>query len=127
MKWYIRIGKTIINANFKYITSFDELTWSVNWADIEIVRCEIDWESRSEVAEWIGTCESTVYCWNGTTGLGLSDKETLRNISPSNTRCYMFFTNINDLEIFLLKYTARFSLKYFGNGISKVWTDARKI
>ena len=38
----------------------------------------------------------------------------------------MCFGNTYDLELFLLAYTDRFKLKYFGSNITKAWQDARK-
>lgn len=113
---------------FNYITSFDELTWVTDWTTAHIVRCDIDWEARPEVLDWIQTClEGQVSCWNGTSGVGPTDKDTIRNIVPRNETCYMIFDNQRDLEMFLLRYSDRFDAKYFGNSMSKAWQDSRKI
>ena len=113
-------------SRFTYISSFDELSWTDGWPDSHIVRCDISWDSRPEVLEWVNNCSTGVRCWNGTSGVGGSDNESLGHLLPSDKRCYLIFSNEKDMEMFLLKYSTRFNTKYFGNNYVKAWNDSRK-
>lgn len=112
---------------FNYINSFDELTWTIDYNDAYIVRCKIEWNTRPEIVNWFKSCmQGVVSCWNGTSGDGPDQTAMLRNITPSDNRCYLIFDNEQDLEMFLLRYSDRVNAKYFGNNFTKAWQDSRK-
>lgn len=114
-------------SQFKYITSFDELTWTIDYTNGHIVRCKISWDARPELVNWFKTSmQGDVSCWNGTSGADSDSASTLRNIIPSDDRCYLIFDNEQDLEMFLLRYSDKVEAKYFGNNFTKIWLDSRR-
>lgn len=113
-------------TKFKYFSSFDELTWSLD-DYVSIVRASIEWTLRSEVRQWIDECcDSNVSIWNGT-----SSPEHGQNgnwgklISPDNSVTYILFGNDEDAKMFLLKYSGKIDTKYYGDDLTKVWHDSR--
>jgi hypothetical protein len=114
-------------ATLEYLSSFDELTWLIDFSQAWIVRCDIPWTARSEVRAWLGECATdTVWIWNGssTPEYGSANWSF---ISPNESTAYLIFTHHSDAELFLLKYTKEFSAKYYSNDIYKAWHDSRSI
>ena len=119
-----------MTQHFKYVSSWDELTWSFNESiDLHgINRCMIKWNMRPEIKEWINTCcDSEVLCWNGTStpDLGMHDWQHI--VSPHNERCYLFFTSKHDNSMFLLKYASELNVEHLGTDLVKAYQDSRKM
>lgn len=113
-------------TKFKYFSSFDELTWSVD-DYISIVRANIGWTLRSEVRQWINDCCSgSVSIWNGTSTPDPGQNGNWGNlIAPDKSVTYILFSNNEDAEMFLLKYSGKIDTKYYGGDLTKVWHDSR--
>ena len=116
------------NSKFRYVSSFDELTWqNVMTKDSHANRCYIEWSDRPEVRDWIEKCcGSTVLCWNGTSTPDIGMTNWASVISPDKERCYLIFTNSADNDMFLLKYADRFRVKNFGNHPERILADSKK-
>lgn len=112
-------------AKLEYLSSFDELTWRVSQA--WIIRADIPWTARAEVRGWINNCATdTVWIWNGTS----TPEHGASHWSfamPHQSITYLIFTHHADAEMFLLKHTKDFSVKYYSNDIYKAWHDSRSI
>ena len=112
----------------EYLSSFDELTWRVDFSQAWIVRADIHWTARAEVRSWIeNCCSDTVWIWNGTSK---PENGTLRwenLISPHESITYLIFTHHSDAEMFLLKHAKDLAAKYYSNDIQKAWHDSRSV
>lgn len=118
---------TAIKNNFVYVSSWDELTWTIDHhATIGVYRCMIPRSSRQDVKHWINICCSdTVYCWNGTSTPGPGSPNWGQIISPHDERCYLIFTNDKDESMFCLKYTEQ--LKAQGHRtLHSAWRDSQR-
>ena len=114
-------------ANLEYLSSFDELTWRVDFSRAYSVRADIPWTARSEVRNWIEKCcKDTVWVWNGTSTPEIGDTNWAYKVSPREARVYLVFENAADAEMFMLKYCGNFvPTVYYGNDLYKAWHDAR--
>ena len=114
--------------NFRYVSSFDELTWHIDGNNKVLGnRCLIPWSARPEVRDWIQTsCGSTVYCWNGTSKPAQGSTNWASILSPDDERCYLIFTDPGDNELFLLRFADRFSVKHL-DLVAKLLHDSRTI
>lgn len=113
-------------ATLKYLSSFDELTWRVDPAKAWAVRVTIQWSVRSEIRQWIeSSCDETVWVWNGTSRPESGSVNWENLLQPHDSIAYLIFSHPWDAEMFMLKYTKDFSVKYYGNDILKAWHDSR--
>jgi len=113
-------------ANLEYLSSFDELTWRIDFSRAYSVRANIPWTARSEVRNWIDKCcADTVWIWNGTSTPATGDQNWGKIISPNENVTYIIFENVEDCEMFMLKYTNEFSTVYYGSDMYKAWHDSR--
>lgn len=118
---------TATKNNFVYVSSWDELTWTIDHhATIGVYRCMIPRSSRQDVKHWVNICCSdTVYCWNGTSTPGPGSPNWGQIISPHDERCYLIFTNDKDESMFCLKYTEQ--LKAQGHRtLHSAWRDSQR-
>lgn len=112
--------------NFVYLSSWDEVTWCVDFNSCYINRCDIITRDRAEVRNWIETCcQSTVYCWNGTSRPTIGQTEWAKIMTPDDERCYLIFSSINENEMFLLKYADRFNVYHYGKDFAKAYHKSR--
>ena len=113
-------------AKVKYLSSFDELTWSIDFGKSWIIRCNISWEARGEVRNWISSCCSdTVWIWNGTSAPPIGGLHWEKIAFASIETTYIIFEHVDDSEMFLLKYASKFEAKFYGNDIHKAWHESR--
>lgn len=113
-------------AKLEYLSSFDELTWRIDFSRAYSVRADIPWTARSEVRNWIDRCcADTVWVWNGTSTPATGDQNWGKIISPAENVTYIIFENVEDCEMFMLKYTNEFGTVYYGNDMYKAWHDSR--
>jgi len=114
-------------ATLEYLSSFDELTWRVDFSRAWSVCADIPWTARSEVRNWIEKCcKDTVWVWNGTSTPEIGDTNWAYKVSPKEARVYLVFENAADAEMFMLKYCGNFvPTVYYGNDLYKAWHDSR--
>lgn len=113
-------------AKFKYLSSFDQVTWQVNVNKAWVVRAKIRWPARPSVRAWIELCcKDTVWVWNGTSkpDEGVTNWGSI--VCPDEKITYLIFSQPEDAEMFVLKYSGEFSVKYYGLDIIQAWHDSR--
>ena len=113
-------------AKFEYLSSFDELTWRVNFQQAWVALCDIPWDARQEVREWaVECCTNTVWLWNGVSTPDVGDCNWGKIAHPQHSKCYLIFEHAHDCELFMLKYADRFSAEPYGTNLVKAWRDSR--
>jgi hypothetical protein len=113
------------NNSFVYVSSWDELTWLVNVNEKGAVRCNVSWRDRTELRQWIEQCcESTVYCWNGTSTPEIGSQNWHKSIAPIEDRCYLVFENSSNQTLFHLKFQSLIEITVFDH-LLKAYHDSR--
>jgi hypothetical protein len=113
-------------TRIKYLSSFDELTWRIDFGQSWIVRADIPWTARAEIRSWIeNCCSDIVWIWNGTSKPQAGAVGWDNLIAAHESVTYLIFTHHCDAEMFLLKHATDFKAKYYGNDIYKAWHDSR--
>lgn len=80
-----------------YISDFDQLTWLVDLDQHPFYECDINWQRRPMMREWIEeNCEGPVLIWNGLVTPDYGQSNYGHMVSPHPSLCHIIFLNKED-------------------------------
>lgn len=92
-------------THIKYISDFDELTWTLDISLYAFYECSFPWETRCNMQKWIqDNCKDIILIWNGLLQPNFNSHNWGNLVSPDNKKAYFIFLDKEDEVRFCLEF-----------------------